>query len=222
MKAKYLIVCLIGIVLVACKNNSLQEDKNYRPTIVEGYEWRLHIKFNYDPSISATEIQRIEGDSVIGKHTYKKLIAYGPESPGQWKVKALLREDVQEQKIYIWAGDTERIKCDFSMSVGDYAPLYVSDFLDINYRGDVMARLDGITEKADLRGEKFRIFHYTAILNTNGYKDEQPYVLYERFGGYSGVFNMGVMECGGSPGSLQEARDEHGNVILTGEGLPYE
>lgn len=222
MKAKYLIVCLIGIVLVACKNNSLQEDKNYRPTIVEGYEWRLHIKFNYDPSISATEIQRIEGDSVIGTHTYKKLIYKYVELSNQWEIKALLREDVQEQKIYIWAGDTERLKCDFGMSVGDYAPLYVSEYLDNVRRDDIIVRLDRITEKVDLKGEKFRIFHYTAILNDDGYKDEQPYVLYERFGGYSGVFNMGVMECGGSPGSLQEARDEHGNVILTGEGLPYE
>lgn len=30
------------------------------------------------------------------------------------------------------------------------------------------------------------------------------------------------MEEGGGSVSIQEARDEHGNVIMTGEGLPYE
>lgn len=208
------------MLLMACESRSLL--KNYRPMIVEGYEWTILRTFDYDPDAYAIEVQRIEGDSVIGKYTYKKLMAQRPETSDQWKVLALLREDAKEQKIYIWTGDIERLKYDFGMSVGDYAPLYISEYLDHVHRDDVVARLDRITERVDLKGEKFRVFHYTAILNDDEYEDEQSYVLYERFGARGGIFYMfGVMEVGGGSASIQEVRDEHGDVVLTGEGLPY-
>lgn len=200
--------------LLSCELRSLQED--YRPMIVEGYVWTIQIEStipDYDKA-PTIDIQRIEGDSVIGRHTYKKMLSKIEGQSDQWKVAALLREDVKKQRVYLWIDGEERLYYDFGLGIGGHAQLYVHEFIP-----DGTVQLNKITQKKDRQGKPYRLFHYT-LYTEEGL--EWNYVVYERFGSYSGILYNHVGLDNDARIHIKEARDEHGNVVLTGDGLPYD
>lgn len=213
MKTKCILLFLV-CTLLSCELRSLQED--YRPMIVEGYEWTIQIEaYPNGPGIdedTIIDIQRIEGDSIIGKHTYKKMLSKIEGRYDQWKVVALLREDVKKQRVYLWIDGEERLYYDFGLRVGGHAQLYVHEFIP-----DGTVQLNKITQKKDTQGKPYRLFHYT-ITDEEGYNYD--YIVYERFGSSTGILYNYVGLDGDARIHIKEARDEHGNVILTDKNLP--
>lgn len=192
------------IVPVGVKERKLQD--NYRAMIVEGCEWVVKVTLPYPPFDASIQFQRIEGDSVIGEQNYKKLMVRNENEPDNWNLKALLREDVKNQQIFVFVNGKEELKYDFGLGTTT-AKLY------FNHLAEYDVRLKNIVERKDRKGNIFRQFDYV-IDETQGY-----YTVYECFGTIQGIVDNTLFIDGDCGYALVEVRDEQGDVVLTAEDL---
>lgn len=65
-------------------------------------------------------ITKIEGDSIIGGVTYKK-VYNRPHETQDYYLQALMREDVNEGKVYRWSEGNELLLYDYSLAAGETA-----------------------------------------------------------------------------------------------------
>lgn len=124
--------------------------QQYKPLLVDGNKW--HVSF-YDgrPDISCINISqstsyiyKISGDSIVNGKTYKKITFDFTKYPyirgcGSFQNEknnfaALLREDINEKKVYRNINGTinENVLYDFSLNTGNEIPITGYDFDNFN------------------------------------------------------------------------------------------
>ncbi|PZU86955.1 MAG: hypothetical protein DI529_07955 [Chryseobacterium sp.] len=164
--------------------------QNYSPLLVEGNKWHVTL---YDGSTSPTCLYitqqttyayKIAGDSIVNGKTYKKIVfdftgypyirTCGTTNNQQNNFAALLREDVNEKKIYkIINGTTDEVVLyDFSINIGDAIPHLGYDF-DNNSGNNVNA-----ISRGDVFNKNVKVF-----ATSNSY-------IYEGIGSASGLLEF--------------------------------
>ncbi len=86
----------------------------YHPLVIEANTWRGVTygwgMFNF--------YLHIEGDSLMNIVPYKKVWSSQTVDGDQYNI-GLIREDVADEKVYVWTGETEHLLYDFSAEQGD-------------------------------------------------------------------------------------------------------
>ena len=86
--------------------------QDYAPMVSEDHRWHVRqggfIIFNSDMFLS--------GDTLIGEVTYKKFIAILDIAPNSPSLEALIREDVDEEKVYVYYQGEDKLLYDFDMT----------------------------------------------------------------------------------------------------------
>ncbi|WP_333851843.1 hypothetical protein [Epilithonimonas sp.] len=110
----------------------------YTPLLQEGNKWYVSfIDSNYDQCLyisgRSNYVYKIDGETIINGKTYKKIICDFESGPHyirfcgdnlQGNLAALLREDINERKVYRYYpnSNTETVLYDFSVKVNDAFP----------------------------------------------------------------------------------------------------
>lgn len=220
---EYILASLVCFGVTSCEQNRYEEFKdntvpegkiterqlqdNYRAMIVDGHEWVVRVTLPYPPFDASIQCQRIEGDTIVGEQNYKKLMVRSENEPDNWNLKALLREDIKNQQIFVLINGKEELKYDFGLGIGGTTKLYLNHLADYN------VRLNRIIEKKDRKGNIFRQFDYL-VGETKEY-----YTVYECFGTIQGIVDNTLFIDGDCGYALVEIRDAQGDVILTAEDL---
>lgn len=125
---------LLYSILFLCFNTL--EAQNYKPMLSENSEWYVYHFFES----SCNEIFEIEDDSVVNEIVYKKIVA---DPFCNWFASeiTLLREDIQEKRVYILLPNlTEQILYDFNLNIGDDVTIAENEY------GSFDLTLDSITD----------------------------------------------------------------------------
>ena len=81
----------------------------YNPMVVEGYSWNVVNRQVQLDNNKITEYstfsEKIDGDSIINEVTYKKLWRSTNDELTEYEIIALIREDVDNQKVWTFVGD---------------------------------------------------------------------------------------------------------------------
>lgn len=105
----------------------------YKPLLVEGNQWNVVYSWNFNEGAPIelvgyyTLIYSLDGDTIVGDVKYKRLIAYKDKEQTRSEYLGLIREDINEQKVfftpegqqYIYKGGEEYLLYDFGAQVGD-------------------------------------------------------------------------------------------------------
>ena len=157
----------------------------YQPIVVEGYNWNVvnrRAQLDGNNTIEYSTIaEKIEGDSIINEVTYKKLWRSTNDELTEYEIIALIREDVDNQKVWTFVGDREYLVYDFACEVGNTVKTLKSLQSAEKQLEEIEMRIKAVEEIEDLSGAKFN--KYTAIIG------EQEIVYYERFGSENGWYS---------------------------------
>ncbi len=201
-----LLPCLVGcgLLLSACGKHDDPVVDNYRLLLDEGSQWNVLYTSASTPEIESvtykTSIQSIQGDSTIKGVTYKKVMLTYSESKTNWQLYALLREDITEQKIYLYKDGNEVLLYDFGMKIGDKATLYLNNYY-YSYPIDYYLQLQAINTLTDTKQNIYHEFVYGVyVKEEDGYNMLYTHTTYERFGSKYGLIpqNMTLIDGGGS------------------------
>ena len=158
----------------------------YTPIVVEGYRWnvvnRNAMLDNAQTVIYQTYSEKIEGDTVINNVTYKKLWRSTDSELANYELIGLVREDVENQKVWAYVGDKEYLIYDFACKVGDTITTLKSLQSAKIKIEEAELTIKAIEEIEDLNGVKYN--KYTATL-----ENESEIVYYERFGSENGWYS---------------------------------
>ncbi len=107
-------ILLFSIVVIAVNVMA------YQPMLIEGRLWTIRvyeepIEYNFRAAKNDTMIYRIAGDTMINEQIYKVI------QLSQSDHKFLMRENIEEQKIWMFNTETntEKLVADFKLNVGD-------------------------------------------------------------------------------------------------------
>lgn len=225
MKKNLLLLPLL-LCLVACEQSGPQL-KDYRPMIVEGYQWNILRRAvftgnNFNRPYYTT-VEFLAGDTLINSQTYHKLMESSNEDKSNPVLKALLREDVEQQRIYCYAHNQEWLLYDFGMPVGKKTNLYINS----SYRDeDCYVVLGKVVEAYDNNSQLYRKFRYDVYVSYDydgRYILESSYWVSERFGTKEGIADNTYMLDGAGYRALLCAYDEQGILVLSSddEDMPY-
>ena len=109
---------LVLLLIIVIATNAMA----YTPIVDEGYSWNVVCPWDYvgdNIERYTTHVEKIEGDSIIGGVTYKKLWKYYPNDPEKRSLVGLLREDVEAQKVWAYGNGVEALMYDFDVEAGD-------------------------------------------------------------------------------------------------------
>ena len=191
----------------------------YQPIVVEGYNWnvvnrRAQLDGNNTTEYS-TIAEKIEGDSIINNVTYKKLWRNTNDEMTEFSIVALVREDIENQKVWAYIGEKEYLIYDFACSVGDKMTILKSLQSAENQVEEIEMTIKAIEEIEDLGGAKYN--KYTATIA------DQDIVYYERFGSengwysrsYDGITGGGVnfMVCAFDSNGELQFKPTHNNEL---------
>lgn len=219
----YSLISLMAILIVlstACQPKPEEPTRldNYRPMLVDGYQWNVLHQSPYAgegyPIVYQTSIWQIQGDSSINGTTYKKVMLCFSEDKTAWQLGALLREDVDEQRIYLLQNEKEHLLYDFGMKVGDQTKLYLNEYYG-QYPADYYLQLREINTTYDNKREVYREFVYDVYFKDGeDYKPWCTHTTWERFGSPSGLICQNVSMIDGA-GSYQLlcAHDDANTVV---------
>ena len=158
----------------------------YTPIVVEGYRWnvvnRNAMLDNAQTVIYQTYSEKIEGDTVINNVTYKKLWRSTDAELANYESIGLVREDMENQKVWAYVGDKEYLIYDFACKVGDTITTLKSLQSAQFEIEEIELTIKAIEEIEDLNGVKYN--KYTATL-----ENESEIVYYERFGSENGWYS---------------------------------
>ena len=158
----------------------------YHPMVVENYSWNV-VNLNARPGnaqniVYQTYSEKIEGDTVINDVTYKKLWKSTDAELANYESIGLVREDVENQKVWAYVGDKEYLIYDFACKVGDTITTLKSLQSAKFEIEEIKLTIKAIEEIEDLNGVKYN--KYTATL-----ENESEIVYYERFGSENGWYS---------------------------------
>ena len=126
MKRLFLFGCLMLMAINAMA---------YQAMVVEGYSWNVvssSLKMFPDTKKYSTQKQLIEGDSVVDGIVYKKLWWFSDANSDEKSLVVLLREDIEEQKVFAYDKGVEVLLYDLGVEVGDTIKV-LGDLSDLVY-----------------------------------------------------------------------------------------
>ena len=154
----------------------------YTPIVIEGYKWNVvnrKAMLNANGTIEyKTIIEKIEGDTIINEVAYKKLWHTTDENLTEYELMGIIREDIENQKVYAFIEGKEYLLYDFACSVGDkittLTGLFRTEEAELNIKAIEMI--------PDLEGNMVK--KITAFVeNFNG-----DIIFYERYGSENGWY----------------------------------
>lgn len=197
----YSLISLTAILIVlftACQTRL----ENYRPMLVDGYRWNEIGEYDdTGKNRYQTTILRIQGDTTINRKTYKKVMESYTEDMQDWKLRALLREDIHNQRVYYLHNGKEFLLYDFGMKVGDKTKLYLCEEYSEVWADDFdyTMKLTAINTKEDNQKNVYREFEYEVSLQHKEETDKKVFThrTMERFGSSEGLIskNMSYILC---------------------------
>ena len=183
----------------------------YQPIVVEGYNWnvvnrRAQLDGNNTTEYS-TIAEKIEGDSIINNVTYKKLWRSTNDEMTEFSIVALIREDIENQKVWAYIGEKEYLIYDFACSVGDKVTILKSLQSAENQVEEIEMTIKAVEEIEYLGGAKYN--KYTATIA------DQDIVYYERFGSENGWYSRSYDGItGGGVNFMVCAFDSNGELLF--------
>lgn len=235
MKAYKIITAIVCIyVCIACRNSinpPLPPSKleNYRPMLVEGYQWNTVLAaFPAGTMMYQTSVFEIKGDSTINRQPYKKVWISYQEDKSNALLYGLVREDVPQQKIYLYLNGKDVLLYDFAMRVGDTTKLYLCDFYHENTDYEYYLQLASITNEQDQEGKLYREFHYDIYMKFQHATEGSYMYTFEKIGGHTTRERFGSSTQGLIPNNMSGLEgdcacdvlciyDETGNVVFTND-----
>ena len=215
MKRLFFINCLILIVINVMA---------YQPMVVEGYSWNIITSSSLmfpDTKMYSTQKQKIEGDSIIDGIVYKKLWLYSDANSDKRSLITLVREDIEEQKVFVYDKGVEVLLYDLGAEVGDTIKIlgdlsnlaYSSN--SINIKENLVIVVDNIDFIEDpIHGKLKVVSYYNADPNFNEFKS----TIYERYGMTTGwLYNNCMAYVGAAPQKVICAFDENDELVLKRE-----
>ena len=214
MKRLFLFGCLMLMVINAMA---------YQAMVVEGYSWNVvsaYWPIFPDVTTYNTSKQKIEGDSIINGITYKKLWEHLDANSDKYYLLALIREDIDEQKIFAYNKGAEVLLYDLGVEIGDtikvwsYLPdLEDFDSTNVEYGPFSLLVVDNIELTEDqIYGTLKKISYHKAE------KDMFKATIYERYGSTTGWSHNNYAELLGSANySMICAFDENDELVLKRE-----
>jgi hypothetical protein len=117
---------LVVFVAILCHINTITHSQQYVPFPLPGAEWKFAVydDLNCQFSFCGYYYNKIEGDTVIGNYTYKKVLETALNG-NEYYYKAGIRQDTLTGKVYVklfenyFCGETDTLLYDFSLQVGD-------------------------------------------------------------------------------------------------------
>ena len=176
----------VNLLSVVHENDTLidftKETEDYNPIVVEGYSWNVvnrnvHLDGNNTTKYS-TFIEKIEGDSVVNNVNYKKLWRSVNDEITEYEVIALVRGDIENQKVWAFVGEKEYLIYDFACKVGDKVMTLKSLQSAESQVEEIEMTIKAIEKIEDFNGVKYN--KYIAMV------ENQDIVYYERFGSENG------------------------------------
>ena len=210
---------------VGCKclnNKTLNED--YAPMVVEGYSWNIitsSLLMFPDTKMYSTQKQKIEGDSIIDGIVYKKLWLYSDANSDKRSLITLVREDIEEQKVFVYDKGVEVLLYDLGVEVGDTIKV-LGDLSNLAYSSNsinIKENLVIVVDKIDfiedpIYGKLKVVSYYNADPNFNEFKC----TVYERYGMTTGwLYNICMAYVGGASHRVICAFDENDELVLKRE-----
>ena len=224
------ILCLCGcestmkkIFLIYCMMLIVSNIMAYQPMVIEGYSWNVVSAYwSIFPDITTynTRKQQIEGDSIINGITYKKLWEHLDANSDKYYLLALIREDIDEQKIFAYNKGVEVLLYDLKVEVGDTIKVwnnlsYLENFdsTNVDYGPFSLLVVDNIEHIEDqIYGTLKKISYHKAE------KDMFKATIYERYGSTTGWSHNNYAELLGSANySMICAFDENDELVLKRE-----
>ena len=214
MKRLFLFGCLMLMAINAMA---------YQAMVVEGYSWNVvsaYWPIFPDVTTYNTSKQKIEGDSIINGITYKKLWEHLDANSDKYYLLALIREDIDEQKIFAYNKGAEVLLYDLGVEIGDtikvwsYLPdLEDFDSTNVEYGPFSLLVVDNIELTEDqIYGTLKKISYHKAE------KDMFKATIYERYGSTTGWSHNNYAELLGSANySMICAFDENDELVLKRE-----
>ena len=200
---------LILLLIIAIATNAMA----YTPMVVDGYSWNVVCPWDYTGDNRegyTTHVEKIEGDSIIGGVTYKKLWRYYPSNPEKRFLEGLLREDVEAQKVWAYGNGIETLMYDFDVEAGDTISLlswlHFMKNIKIEDLTDGYTITDLVVDKVEMvdiegLGAIKRLKLYEAKYPSN---KSRKFYIYERFGSL----------CGWTFSDFAEVEGGGGNTVL--------
>ena len=197
----------------------------YVPMVIDGYSWNVvHSGDGGIPTqrLYGTNKEIIKGDSIINGITYKKLWEAEDCDLEKTKLLALIREDVEKQKVYAYNKGAEVLLYDLGVENGDTIEvmnwLYKIKYLDSTNVQDKKYNfsylvVDSIAYIEDERyGSLKRVSYYKA-----GW-EKRRVTIYERYGDVTGWTTSSHAEIDGmGPGYVICAFDENDELVFKRE-----
>lgn len=197
----------------------------YQPMVVEGYSWNVvHSGDGGIPTqrLYGTNKEIIKGDSIINGVTYKKLWEVEDCDLEKIQLLALIREDVEKQKVYAYNEDVEVLLYDLNVAIGDTIEvlnwlhqlkyLNSTNIQDKEYYFSYLV-VDSIDYIEDERyGSLKRVSYHKA-----GWEHRRV-TIYERYGDVTGWTTSSHAEIDGmGPGHVICAFDENDELVFKRE-----
>ena len=201
----------------------------YNPMVVEGYSWNVvssYCPIFPDVTTYNTRKQKIEGDSIINGISYKKLWEYFDANLDKCYLLALIREDIEEQKIFAYNKVAEVLLYDLGVEVGDTVKVWnylsalenfdsIEDFDSINVEYGPFSIL--VVDNIELIEDQI----YGTLKKISYHKAEKEFftaTIYERYGSTTGWSHNNHAELIGSANySMICAFDENDELVLKRE-----
>jgi hypothetical protein len=193
--------------------------------VVEGYSWNVvHSGDGGIPTqrLYGTNKEIIKGDSIINGITYKKLWEAEDCDLEKRKLLALIREDVEKQKVYAYNKGAEVLLYDLGAEIGDTIEvlnwLYQIKYLDSTNVQDKeyyfsYLVVDNIDYIEDETYGNLKIVNY----HKAGWEHRRV-TIYERYGDVTGWTTSSHAEIDGmGPGHVICAFDENDELKLDGK-----
>lgn len=166
------------LLLVAFVINAMA----YTPILIKGYSWNI---VNRNAMLDAngtivykTIVEKVEGDTIINEMIYKKLWHTTDADLTQYELIGIVREDVENQKVYAFIDDKEYLVYDFACNAGDkittLTTLFCSEQTELTIKS-----IETIT---DLDGNEIKKF-IASTENSN-----TDVIFYERYGSENGWY----------------------------------
>lgn len=198
--------------------------ESYDSMVVEGYSWNVvssYLQMFPDTKKYSTQKQLIEGDSIVDGIVYKKLWWFSDANSDEKSLVVLLREDIEEQKVFAYDKGVEVLLYDLGVEVGDTIKVLgdlsdlVYDFHSTIIKENISLVVDNIDFIEDpIYGRLKVVTYYNADPNFNEFKC----TVYERYGMTTGwLYNICMAYVGGGSQRVICAFDENDELVLKRE-----
>ncbi len=192
----------------------------YNPIVIDGYSWNVvNIGDGGNPkqTIYRTNTEVIKGDTIINGVTYKKFWVADDCNLEKVNLLALIREDIEEQKVYAYNKGAEVLLYDFNVEIGDtikvwnwlYQLKYIdsTNIQDYEYCFSLLV-VDNIDYMED---ETYKSLKKITYHKAN--QEHRETTIYERYGDLSGWATSDHAEIDGrGPGIMICAFDATGEL----------